>query len=162
MKQQPASQQLDYGIISPADARQRSGYELIKGILDGVLPAPPITQVFNFRLSEVEPGRTVFTGLPSVHFYNPIGSVHGGFAATLLDSCMGCAVHSALSAGTGYTTLEIKLSFVRPMLETTGPVRAEGKVISLGKRVGTAEGRIMDAEGKLYAHGTTTCLIFPL
>jgi uncharacterized protein (TIGR00369 family) len=126
------------------------------------LPIPPITRVFNFRLSEVEPGRAVFTGEPSAEYYNPIGSVHGGFAATLLDSCMGCAVHSALPAGTGYTTLEIKISFLRPMLENTGPVRAEGKIISVGKRVGTAEGRIMDAEGKLYAHGTTTCLIFPL
>lgn len=158
----PPSPQLDYGLVSPAEAKLLSGFDLIKRILDGTLPAPPITKVFNFRLSEADLGRAVFTGHPARDFYNPIGSVHGGFAATLLDSCMGCAVHSALPAGTGYTTLEIKVSFVRPMLENTGPVRAEGKTLSVGKRVATAEGRIVDTEGKLYAHGTTTCLVFPL
>jgi uncharacterized protein (TIGR00369 family) len=152
----------EYGVIPPAEAKLLSGYELLRRILDGVFPAPPITKVFNFRLSEAEPGRVVFAGKPALDYYNPIGSVHGGFAATLLDSCMGCAVHSTLPAGTGYTTLEIKVSFVRPILENTGPVRAEGKVITMGKRVATAEGRIVDAEGRLYAHGTTTCLIFPL
>lgn len=161
MKHETA-QQVDYGIIPLNEAKQLSGYELIKRIRDGALPTPPITKVFNFRLSEMELGRAVFTGQPSAGYYNPIGSVHGGFAATLLDSCMGCAVHSTLPAGTSYTTLEIKISFLRTMLADTGPIRAEGKVISVGKRVGTAEGRIIDAEGKLYAHGTTTCLIFPL
>ncbi len=154
--------QRDYGIIPPEEAKRLSGYELIKGVLDGLFPAPPITKVFNFRLSEVEKGRSVFTGQPRFDYYNPIGSVHGGYAATLLDSCMGCAVHSALPAGTGYTTLELKVNFVRPMLENTGEVRAEGKVITMGKRVSTAEGRIVDASGKLYAHATTTCLIFAL
>lgn len=150
------------GLVSPAEAKRLSGYELMKGILEGIYPIPPIAKALNFRLTEVEPGRAVFTGQPAFDYYNPIGSVHGGYAATLLDSCMGCAVHSALPVGMSYTTLEIKVSFLRPMLETTGSVRAEGKVISTGKRVGTAEGRIVDAEGKLYAHGTTTCLIFPL
>jgi uncharacterized protein (TIGR00369 family) len=162
MRHEPATRQLDYGIVPPAEAKVLSGYELIKRILEGVFPAPPIAKVFGFRLSEVEPGRAVFTGQPAFDYYNPIGSVHGGFAATLLDSCMGCAVHSALPAGTGYTTLEIKVSFLRAILENTGPVRAEGKVISVGKRVGTAEGRVVDAEGRLYATGTTTCLIFSL
>lgn len=156
------TQQLEYGLIPAAEARHLSGYELIKRILDGVAPSPPIAKVFNFRLSEAEPGRAVFTATPAMDYYNPIGSVHGGFAATLLDSCMGCAVHTTLPAGTGYTTLEIKVSFLRPILENTGPLRVEGKVISAGKRVATAEGRIVDDEGKLYAHGTTTCLIFPL
>lgn len=162
MDHQPAASRLDYGIIDPAEARMLTGYELIKRIRDGAFPAPPIAKLFNFQLTEVDPGRAVFTGQPSIDFYNPIGSVHGGFAATLLDSCMGCAIHSSLAAGIGYTTLEIKVSFLRPILENTGPLRAEGKIISVGKRVGTAEGRIVDAEGKLYAHGTTTCLIFPL
>lgn len=150
------------GIIPPSEAKKLSGYELIRGIRDGIFPVPPISKVMNFRLAEVEPGRAVFTGQPSLDYYNPIGSVHGGYAATLLDSCMGCALHSTLPAGVGYTTLEIKVNFVRPIFEDSGPLTAEGKVISVGKRVRTAEGRIFDAQNRLYAHGTTTCLIFPL
>jgi len=162
MESQAPTKQTVYGIIPAAEAKGLSGYELMKRIRDGEFPVPPIAKVFNFRLAEVEPGRAVFTGQPSFDYYNPIGSVHGGYAATLLDSCMGCAVHSTLPAGVGYTTLEIKVNFVRPILENTGMLRAEGKVISAGKRVGTAEGRVVDSEGRLYAHGTTTCLIFPL
>ncbi|HEY6970797.1 MAG TPA: PaaI family thioesterase [Candidatus Angelobacter sp.] len=157
-----ASKVINVGVIPPGEAKLFSGYDLIKGIIDGKYPIPPIANALNFRLSEVEPGRAVFTGQPTFDHYNPIGSVHGGFAATLLDSCMSCAVHTMLPAGVGYATLEIKVSFLRTMLENTGPVRAEGKVISVGKRVGTAEGRIIGADNKLYAHGTTTCLIFPL
>lgn len=151
-----------YGTVPPAEAKRLSGYQLIRGILDGAFPVPPIGKLFNFRLAEVEPGRAVFTGSPSFDYYNPIGSVHGGYAATLLDSCMGCAIHTTLPAGVGYTTVEVKVNFIRPIMEDSGPLRAEGKVISVGKRVGTAEGRIFDAENRLYAHGTTTCLIFPL
>jgi len=162
MESQATTKQTVYGIIPSAEAKALSGYELMKRIQEGEFPVPPIGRVFNFRLAEVEPGRAVFTGQPSFDYYNPIGSVHGGYAATLLDSCMGCAVHSTLPAGVGYTTLEIKVNFVRPILENTGMLRAEGKVISTGKRVGTAEGRVVDSEGRLYAHGTTTCLIFPL
>jgi uncharacterized protein (TIGR00369 family) len=162
MKPPAAAQQIQFGIVPTEVAKLLSGYELLRGILEGVFPAPPITKVFNFRLSGVVVGQVAFTGQPAFDYYNPIGSVHGGFAATLLDSCMGCAVHSTLKAGMGYTTLEIKVNFVRPMSETTGPVQAEGKVISSGKRIATAEGRIVDAQGKLYAHATTTCLIFPL
>lgn len=162
MKPPPAAQQIEFGIVPPEKAKLLTGFELLKGILDGMFPHPPITKAFNFRFSEVEVGRIVFTGQPAFDYYNPIGSVHGGFAATLLDSCMGCAVHSTLQAGMAYTTLEIKVNFVRPMSETVGPVRAEGKVISSGKRIATAEGRIVDPQGKLYAHATTTCLIFPL
>jgi uncharacterized protein (TIGR00369 family) len=162
MDHEPATSEIDYGVISTAEAKSLTGYELIKRIRDGILPVPPIAKVFHFRLTEVEPGQVVFTGQPSADYYNPTGSVHGGFAATLLDSCMGCAIHSALPAGMSFTTLEIKVSFLRPMLEDTGPVRALGKTITVGKRVATAEGRLVDAAGKLYAHGTTTCLIFPL
>jgi len=162
MESQAPTKSVSYGVIQPAEAKGISGYELIKGIIDGVFPVPPMAKALNFSLNEVEPGRAVFIGNPAFDYYNPLGSVHGGLAATLLDSCMACAVHSMLPAGVGYTTLEIKISFIRPMLENTGPVRAEGKVISVGKRVGTAEGRIIDAENRLYAHGTTTCLIFPL
>jgi uncharacterized protein (TIGR00369 family) len=153
--------QPEYGVVSPEKLKRMSGYEHIKGILDGTLPAPPIAKVFDFRLTEAEPGRVVFSGEPSREYYNPSGSVHGGYAATLLDSCMGCAIHSTLPAGTGYTTLEIKVSYVRPIMENTGTLRAEGKTINVGKRVATAEGRLVNAEGKLFAHATTTCLVFP-
>ena len=162
MESHSAGKQTRYSIISAEEARTLSGCELLKKLIESKLLVPPIGQVLHFRLAEVEPGRAVFTGQPGSDCYNPQGTVHGGYAAALLDSAMGCAIHSKLPAATSYTTLEIKISFVRPLTEATGPVRAEGHVISLGKRVGTAEGRIVDAENKLYAHGTTTCLIFPI
>jgi uncharacterized protein (TIGR00369 family) len=115
-----------------------------------------------FWLHAAAPGRVVFAAQPERRHYNPIGSVHGGFAATLLDSAMSCAVHTHLKKGIGYTTVEFKVNFVRPITDTTGTVFCEGKSINVGSRIGTAEGRITDAAGKLYAHGTTTCLIFPL
>lgn len=162
MESQSRTTASDVGTVSPGEAKTLTGYQLIKGILDGIFPVPPISKVLNFHLTEIDSGRAVFTGQPSLDYYNPIGSVHGGYAATLLDSCMGCAVHTTLPAGVGYTTLEIKISFIRPIREDSGPLKAEGKVISVGKRIGTAEGRIFDAQNRLYAHGTTTCLIFPL
>lgn len=162
MEIQATGRTSNHGTIPTAEARKLTGYQLIKGIMDGQFPLPPISKVLNFRLAEIEPGRAVFAGEPSLDYYNPIGSVHGGYAATLLDSCMGCAVHTTLPAGVGYTTLEIKISFIRAILADSGPLRAEGKIIAVGKRVGTAEGRILDAQNRLYAHGTTTCLIFPL
>jgi uncharacterized protein (TIGR00369 family) len=114
----------------------------------------------NFGLVELDEGRAVFSVEPAEYHYNPIGVVHGGLAATLLDSALGCAVHTALPAGAGYTTLEIKVNFVRAMTAETGLVRCEAKLIHLGGRTATAEGRIVDKDGKLYAHGTTTCLVF--
>ncbi|HLQ25161.1 MAG TPA: PaaI family thioesterase [Acidiferrobacterales bacterium] len=150
------------GVVPPAGLAQHSGLEFLKGICSGELPLPPISKVLDFFPVEVEPGRVVFQGTPKLAYYNPIGSVHGGWAATLLDSCAGCAIHSMLPAGKGYTTLEFKVNFVRAITSDTGPVRAEGKVISVGNRVGTAEGRLVDSAGRLYAHATTTCLIFDL
>ena len=120
----------------------------------------PIADHTGFGLVEVESGRAVFAGTPALRHYNPLGTVHGGYAATLLDSCMGCAVHTALPKGTGYTTLEFKVSLVRPITADTGPVRAEGKLVSGGRRVATAEGRLTDSSGRLLAHATTTCLVF--
>ena len=105
-------------------------------------------------------GRAVFEGLPEFRLYNPIGSVHGGFAATLLDSALGCAIFSTLAKGEAWTTLELKLNFVRAMNKDTGPVRAEGRIIHRGRTIATAEGRLVDAEGRVYAHATTTCMIF--
>jgi uncharacterized protein (TIGR00369 family) len=130
--------------------------------MDGTLPAPPIAHSLDFLLVEVEQGRAVFQGTPKFDFYNPIGSIHGGWIATLLDSCVGCAVHSALPAGKGYTTLELKVNYVRALSHDSGPVRAEGRVIHLGGRVATAEGRLVDPAGRLYAHASTTCLVLEL
>ncbi|HXM36035.1 MAG TPA: PaaI family thioesterase [Pyrinomonadaceae bacterium] len=140
--------------------RGLSGLEYLRKIVAGELPPPPIGALMNFGISELSEGRAVFTVIPAEYHYNPIGVVHGGVAATLLDSAMGCAVHSTLPAGVGYTTLEIKVNYIRPMTAETGLVRCEAKVIHLGGRTATAEGRIEDERGKLYAHGTTTCIIF--
>lgn len=142
--------------------RSMSGLAFLEAIRDGRLPGPPIAHLLSFRLTQVEAGRIVFEGHPGPDHYNPIGTVHGGYAATLLDSCMGCAVQSMLPRGTGYTTLEIKVSAVRAITADTGIVRAEGRVLSAGRRVGTAEGRLVDAAGRLLAHGTTTCLVMKL
>jgi uncharacterized protein (TIGR00369 family) len=149
-----------YGLVPAEVAASMSGLDLLQGIISGRLPAPPIAQLLGFDLAEVEKGRAVFEGVPALPHYNPLGSVHGGYAATLLDSCMACAVHSTLPKGVGYTTLEFKVSFIRALTVDTGRVRAEGKAISGGRRVATAEGRLIDARGRLLAHATTTCLVF--
>ena len=141
-------------------ARGLTGLEFLRKVAAGELPRPPISALMNFGLAELGEGYAVFEVEPAEYHYNPIGVVHGGLAATLLDSAMGCAVHSALPAGAGYTTLEIKVNFVRPMTAETGRVRCEARLIHLGGRTATAEGRIVDGAGRLYAHGTTTCLIF--
>ena len=140
-------------------ARGLSGLEFLKKIVSGELPPPPLAVLLNFDLVELDEGRATFAVEPAEYHYNPIGVVHGGLAATLLDSAMGCAVHSMLPAGAGYTTLEIKVNFIRAMTGTTGRVRCEAKVVHVGARTATAEGRVIDEAGKLYAHGTTTCLI---
>jgi uncharacterized protein (TIGR00369 family) len=153
---------LPHGVIPLDQVKHLSGLEFMQGILEGKFPPPPITAALKFELAEVEHGRAVFEGVPEFAFYNPIGAVHGGYGATLLDSCMGCAVHSTLPAGQAYTTLEFKINFVRAMTDKTGRVRAEGRVIHPGNRAATAEGNLYDARGKLLAHATTTCLIFPV
>jgi len=141
--------------------RGLSGLEYLRKIVAGELPRPPIGALMNFGIVELGEGYAVFDVEPAEYHYNPICVVHWGLAATLLDSAMGCAVHSTLPAGTGYTTLEIKVNFVRPMTAGTGRVRCEARLVHRGGRTATAEGRVVDEAGKLYAHGTTTCLIFP-
>lgn len=136
-----------------------SGLDFLQAVGRGEVPRPPIMATLGYEPVEVGPGRTVFAIEPQEYHYNPIGMVHGGVACTLLDTAMACAVHSTLAAGQGYTTLELKVSFVRPLTRDSGRVRAEGTVIHAGGRVATAEGRIVDDAGKLYAHATTTCLI---
>ena len=152
----------NYGVTPVEVVRTMTGLEFLRKIASGELPRPPITALVGFGLAEVEDGKVTFTAEPERRHYNPIGSVHGGFAATLLDSCMSCAVQTRLPAGKGYTTLEFKINLVRALTEQTGPIRAEGTAIQVGSRIGTAEGRLVDADGRLYAHGTTTCLIFPI
>jgi uncharacterized protein (TIGR00369 family) len=136
-----------------------SGIEFLRAIRDGRLPAPPIAELLGFKLVEVDTGHAVFEAMPGEQHYNPIGVVHGGLAMTLLDSAMGCAVHSHMPAGGGYTTLEAKTNLVRPVTSKTGLLRAIGKVLHLGSRVATAEGRLVDGGGKVYAHATTTCIV---
>jgi uncharacterized protein (TIGR00369 family) len=139
---------------------QLSGLEYLRRILDGQVPPPPIAVLLGMNIVEVEPGRAVFTLDVGEHLYNPIGSVHGGVFSTVLDSAMGCAVHSTLPAGKAYTTLELKVNLVKALTIETPQVRSEGRVISSGRRVATASAQIAAPDGTLFAHATTTCLIF--
>jgi len=150
------------GVATLEQLKESSGMEFLQRIWSGELPSAPIGHTMDFVPIEGQPGRVVFQGTPGRQHYNPIGSVHGGYFCTLLDSAVGCAIQTMLPKGTGYTTLELKVNLIRALTDRTGPVRAEGKVVQVGGRVGIAEGRIIDADGKLYAHATTTCLIFPL
>ena len=142
-----------------AAGRTMAGIDFLRAIRDGDLPAPPIAQVLGFRLVEVEPGHAVFEVVPGEQHYNPIGVVHGGLAMTLLDSAMGCCVQTRMPAGGGYTTLEAKTNLVRAITAKTGRLRATGKLVHLGNRIATAEGRLEDDAGKLYAHASTTCIV---
>jgi uncharacterized protein (TIGR00369 family) len=153
--------EIAYGVVPAETLLQQDGLTFLRGLIDGKFPAPPITRTLGFTLSEVERGRAVFTGEPQARHYNPIGTVHGGFAMTLLDSALACAIHSTLGQGEAYTTLEIKVNLVRPLTLKTGLVRAEGRILHRGRSLATSEGDIKDGEGKLYAHATTTCMIFP-
>lgn len=149
-----------YGTVSADRRKEMTGLEFVQGLADGTLPLNTIAQTLGYDVIEAESGRVVITIEPSDAHLNPAGTVHGGLSATLLDSCMGLAVQSTLEKGIGQTTLEFKISLVRPITPQTGLIKAEGTVLSRGRRVGTAEGRITDGTGRLLAHGTTTCLIF--
>jgi uncharacterized protein (TIGR00369 family) len=139
-----------------------TGLEFIQAMFDGKLPPPPIMATMGITGGEAEEGRVVFRGEAGEYLYNPIGTVHAGFAMTILDSAMGCAVHTTLAIGERYTTLETKVNFVRPVTVETGPVRCEAVIVHRGGRVATAEGRLMaETSGKLLAHGSTTCLVIP-
>jgi uncharacterized protein (TIGR00369 family) len=149
-----------YGTVSADRQKEMSGLEFVQGLVDGTLPLNTIAETLGYDVTEVVSGRVVVTVEPSGIHLNPAGTVHGGLAATLLDSCMGLAVQSTLEKGISQTTLEFKISLVRPITRETGLIKAEGVVLSRGRRVGTAEGRVTDGNGRLLAHGTTTCLIF--
>lgn len=149
-----------YGTVSPDRQREMSGLQFVQGLADGTLPLNTIAETLGYDVTEAVKGRVVVTAKPNSAHLNPAGTVHGGLAATLLDSCMRLAVQTTLDKGIGQTTVEFKISLVRPITPETGPIRAEGVVLNCGRRVGTAEGRITDGQGRLLAHGTTTCLIF--
>jgi len=148
------------GVARPDQIQGKSGLEVMQAMLAGELPYPHIMQTLDYSLLEVDKGRAVFQGMPQVMHYNPLGSVHGGWYATLLDSALGCAVHTTLDAGQGYTTAELGIHIVRAASHMSGPLRAIGHVVHVGRQLATAEARIVDADGKLYAHGSTTCLVF--
>jgi uncharacterized protein (TIGR00369 family) len=149
--------------IVPLDVIQTlNGMQFLQGLMDGRFPAAPIAALLGFYPTELEPGRGVFSATPDARHYNPLGTVHGGYISTLLDSCMACAIHSKLRTGQSYTTLELKVNFVRAITVETGPVRAIGNVIQIGRQIATAEGRLVDSRDRLLAHATTTCLLFSL
>ena len=149
-----------YGTVSSDRKKEMTGLEYVQGLADGTLPLNTIAQTLGYDVVEAENGRVVVTVVPTGAHLNPAGTVHGGLSATLLDSCMGLAIQTTLEKGVSQTTLEFKISLVRPITPETGLIKAEGVVLNCGRRIGTAEGRITDGKGRLLAHGTTTCLIF--
>lgn len=150
------------GLADPDSVAGKTGLEVMQAMLAGELPFPHIAETLDFSLLEIMAGRAVFQGTPQLMHYNPLGSVHGGWFATLLDSALGCAVHTTMAAGYGYTTAELSVNIVRAATTRTGPLRAIGRVIHSGRQLATAEARIEGPDGKLYAHGTTTCLVFEI
>jgi uncharacterized protein (TIGR00369 family) len=150
-----------YGTVSEAKRRELKGLEFVRGLASGELPLNTIARTLGYDVAEAERGRVLVTLMPTDAHLNPAGTVHGGLTATLLDSCMGLAIQSMLEKDFSQTTLEFKISLVRPITPETGAIRAEGKVLNCGRRIGTAEGRVVDGQGRLLAHGTTTCLIYP-
>jgi uncharacterized protein (TIGR00369 family) len=151
-----------YDVLPTSLMASMPGLDFVRKIFSGELPQPPIMENVEPFDSTAEPGVVVFHSVPGFRHYNPIGSVHGGYAAILLDSAMGLAVHSMLPVGTGYTTLEFKISFIRGMSKDSGTVRTEGKTLNVGRRAATAEARITDSKDRLIAHATTTCLVFEI
>jgi uncharacterized protein (TIGR00369 family) len=147
-------------LVGAGAAGEMSGLEFLRAISRGELSGVPMADLMGFGFHEIEEGRVVFECVPAEYHYNPIGTVHGGLAATLFDSAMGCAVHTMLPAGVGYTTVELKVNFLRPITVRTGRILCEGKTIHVGGRLATAEARLLDEAGKLYGHATTTCMIF--
>jgi uncharacterized protein (TIGR00369 family) len=157
-----AAAAIEFGVTPVEVMASMSGLDFVRAMFAGKLPTPPIMQTVEPFDQTADPGMVAFHSIPGFRHYNPIGSVHGGYAAILLDSAMGLAVQTTLPAGTGYTTLEFKISFIRGMNKDSGVVRTEGKVLNAGRRAATAEARITDAKGKLLAHATTTCLVFEI
>jgi uncharacterized protein (TIGR00369 family) len=150
----------NFGVVDRKLVAAEDGQTFLRKLLEGVYPAPPFSEACDIWPTEVAAGKIVFEARPSARFYNPLGTIHGGWISTVLDSAMACAVHSLLKPGQGYTTVEMKINFVRPLVESSGKVRCEGEIVYLGSRMATSEGRLTDASGKLIAHGSETCMIF--
>lgn len=150
------------GVAAPELLKSLTGLEFMQRLCTGEIPPPPIAVTLGFGITEVEPGRVVVRSHAGAHVYNPMGMIHGGYAATLLDTCMGCAVMTAVARGSGYTTLEIKVNYLRKLTHESGELRAIGRTLHIGRRSALAEGQIFDAANRLVAHGTTTCLIYAL
>ena len=148
------------GLLPPSQLAGLSGLDFLRGLMDGRSPRPPFSEVAAIEPISVDEGKIVFAGKPSSRFYNPMGIVHGGWIGLLLDTVMGCAVQSALSAGKAYATIEMKTVFVRAVREESGPLTAEGTLLHLGGKLASAEGRIYDGERRLVAHGSETCMIW--
>lgn len=151
----------ELGTLPVSEVFSMPGLDFLKGVRDGTYPMPPIAGPMRMRLAEVDMGKAVFLSDPDDNLLNPIGTVHGGYAMTLLDSCMGCAIHSTMAEGEAYITVEAKVNMVRPIMPHTGVVRAEGLLIHRGRTTATAEGKLYAQDGKLLAHGTTTCSVMP-
>ena len=148
-----------HGVASPAEIAGRTGKEFLQAIIDGELPHPPIGEPLSFWISEVGDGFAAFEGEPGTHLYNPMGAVHGGWALTLIDSACACAGLSLLPAGSGFTTIETKANLSRPITKDTGRVRCEGRVVSRGRQIISADARVLSRDGKVLAHGTSTLMM---
>jgi uncharacterized protein (TIGR00369 family) len=148
-----------HGVVSRDVLTAESGLAFLQGLIEGAHPPPPFSRATGIYLTSVSEGRAVFTGVPSEEFFNPIGTIHGGWTSALLDSAMACAVHTTLKPGQGYTTVEMKINFVRPILPSSGPLTCEGNLIHRGGTLATSEGKLFDASRKLLAHGTETCIV---
>jgi uncharacterized protein (TIGR00369 family) len=151
--------EIRYGLATPAELAGKTGRDFLQAAIEGRLPQPPICETLSFGLVEVGDGFAAFEGEPGPHLLNPLGGVHGGWALTLIDSACGCAAHSLLPAGTGYATIETKGNFSRPIAKDTGRVRAEGRVVSRGRQIISTEAKVLSADGKVLAHGTSTLLV---
>ncbi len=149
-----------HGIVSRDVLTAEPGLTFLRGMLEGRHPAPPFSRSTNVYMTHVEVGRVTFEGKPTEGFFNPLGTIHGGWTSAILDSAMACAVHTTLAAGQGYTTVEMKLNFIRPILPNMGKVTCEGMLVHRGGTLATSEGKLFDANGRLLAHGTETCMIF--
>ena len=148
-----------HGVVSRDVLTAESGLAFLQGLIEGVYPAPPFSHTTGIYLASVSEGRAVFTGVPTEEFLNPIGTIHGGWISALLDSAMACAVHTTLKPGQGYTSVEMKINFVRPILPDLGEITCEGVLIHRGGTIATSEGKLRDGKGRLLAHGSETCMI---
>lgn len=151
---------LRYGVVPPAEATSVDGIVFLRDMLARKHPAPPISETMGFTLTEVDEGLAVFEGTPTAAFLNPLSTIHGGWTATILDSALGCAVHTMVKAGQGYTTIEMKMNLVRALQPGVGPVRCEGRVVHMGRNIATSDAKLFLPDGKLAAHATETCMIF--